>query len=56
MESKTLIDVTAVTGGLASWLSLLPEILSPLAALFSCIWLGLRIWETDTIRKLLRRD
>jgi hypothetical protein len=48
---KTSLDVTAVAGGFGSWLSLLPDV----AALLSIIWLALRIWEAETIKRLLRR-
>ena len=29
------------------------EVLPPLAALFTIIWTGLRIYETETVQKLL---
>ncbi len=50
MEYKTVVDVAAMGAGIGSWLSLIPDILSPVAALFSIIWLGLRIWETETVK------
>jgi|TARA_A100001037_G_scaffold145105_1_gene131137 hypothetical protein len=51
-EVKTGIDITAVAGGLGSWLALLPDV----AALLSVIWLGLRIWESETVKRWTRRD
>ena len=51
-EVKTSIDVAAVAGGFGSWLSLLPDI----AALLSIIWLAVRIWETETVKRWTRRD
>lgn len=50
-ELKTGFDVAAVAGGIGSWLAILPDI----AALLSIIWLALRIWETKTVQRLLRR-
>jgi hypothetical protein len=50
-QVKTALDVTAVAGGFGTWLSLLPDI----AALLSIAWLALRIWESETIKKLLKR-
>lgn len=50
-EMKSGIDVAAVAGGMGSWLAILPDI----AALLSIIWLALRIWETKTVQRLLRR-
>lgn len=51
-EVKTSIDVAAVAGGFGSWLALLPDI----AALLSIIWLAVRIWETETVKRWTRRD
>jgi len=47
MDAKNTLDVTAVVGGLGSWLSILPDI----AALFTIIWLAFRIWETETVKR-----
>ena len=46
------MDITAGAGGLGSWLALLPDV----AALLSVIWLGLRIWESETVKRWTRRD
>jgi len=46
-EMKSGIDVAAVAGGLGSWLAILPDV----AALLSIVWLALRIWETDTVKR-----
>jgi FtsH-binding integral membrane protein len=40
------VSVVTVVGTLA-------EVLPAVAALFTIIWTGLRIWETDTIQSLL---
>jgi hypothetical protein len=40
------LSIVTVVGTLA-------EVLPALAALFTIIWTGLRIYETDTIQKLL---
>jgi len=45
---KAVADGAAVlttVGVMVTWLP-------PLASLFTIIYLGLRIWETDTVRKL----
>jgi len=52
METKNVIDVAAVTGGVASWLSIFPDI----AAVFTIVWLSIRLWESDTIKKWMGRD
>jgi FtsH-binding integral membrane protein len=43
------LSIVTVVGTLA-------EVLPALAALFTIIWTGLRIYETDTIQKLLGKD
>jgi len=50
-EMKDIVDVVAGTTALASLAAWLP----PAASLFTIIWLGLRIWESDTIQKLRKR-
>jgi hypothetical protein len=50
-HAKATIDASAVAVAGLSWAQLLPNI----AAIFSIIWLGIRIYETATVHKLLRR-
>jgi hypothetical protein len=44
--AKQLLDVLSVATVVGALVDILPSI----AALFTIIWTGLRIWETDTIR------
>jgi hypothetical protein len=44
--AKQVLDVLSV----ATVLGALVEILPSIAALFTILWTGLRIWETDTVR------
>jgi len=49
--AKTVADGAAVLtsiGVMATWLP-------PLASLFTIIYLGLRIWESDTVRGMTNR-
>jgi len=49
--AKAVADGAAVlttVGVMATWLP-------PLASLFTIIYLGLRIWESDTVRDLTKR-
>ncbi len=49
--AKAVADGAAVlttVGVMATWLP-------PLASLFTIIYLGLRIWESDTVRGLTKR-
>ena len=48
---KDIVDVVAGTTAIATLAAWLP----PTASLFTIVWLGLRIYESDTIQKLLKR-
>jgi|TARA_R110001592_G_C13087502_1_gene743170 hypothetical protein len=50
-DSKQVVDVVAASTGIMSLATWLP----PLASLFTIVWLGIRIYETDTIRSLTNR-
>lgn len=45
-QTKTLVDALSVVTVVGALVQALPSI----AALFTIIWTGLRIWETDTVR------
>lgn len=50
--AKAVADGAAVlttVGVMATWLP-------PLASLFTILYLGLRIWESDTVRELTNRQ
>ena len=51
-ETKDVIDVAAASTGVLTMLSWLP----PIASLFTVVWLGIRIYETDTVQNLLRKN
>ena len=51
-EIKTVADYSAATVGALTWF----DWVSPLAGLFTIVWLGIRIWETETVQKLTKRD
>jgi len=46
---KETVDIVAASTGLMSLVAWLP----PTASLFTIVWLGIRIFETETIQKLL---
>lgn len=54
----THVDIKHAVDGasIITMLGALMEWLPGVAALFTIIWTGIRIWETDTIRKLTGRD
>jgi hypothetical protein len=47
-ETKQALDVIAVSTGIMSVAAWLP----PIASLFTIIWMGIRIWESDTVQGL----
>ena len=51
MDDKTPIDLTAGAVAFASVVELLPAV----ASVFTIIWLGIRIYETETVQKWLRK-
>ena len=50
-ETKVVIDVAAGSVTVTAMMDIVPEA----TALFSLVWVILRIWETDTVQKLLGR-
>jgi len=48
-ETKQVVDVAAASTGVLALAAWLP----PIASLFTIVWLGLRIFESDTVQKLL---
>ena len=49
--SKDMMDIVAASTALATLAAWLP----PVASLFTIVWLGLRIYESDTVKDLLNR-
>ena len=50
--AKHAVDGLSVGAMLGSIVSILPEV----AAIFTIIWTGIRIYETETVRKLRKKD
>jgi|TARA_X000001382_G_scaffold36613_3_gene24235 hypothetical protein len=49
--TKTMVDAASV----ATMLGTLGSILPPLAALFTIVWTGIRIYETETVQNLVKK-
>ena len=49
---KETVDIVAASTGLLSLVAWLP----PTASLFTIVWLGIRIFETETIQKIMGRN
>ena len=50
-DQKILVDVAAGTGTAAAFLDMAPNAV----AVITGIWVIIRIWETDTVKKITRR-
>lgn len=48
-STKTFVDAVSVVTVIGT----IGEVLPPLAALFTLIWTGIRIYETKTVQKML---
>ncbi len=51
-DQKIIVDVVAGTGTAAAFMDMAPNAV----AIITGIWVIIRIWETDTVKKLTRRD
>jgi hypothetical protein len=48
-ETKEVVDIAAASTAILTIGAWLP----PIASLFTIVWLGLRIYESDTVQQLL---
>ena len=51
--NKTPIDMTAATTAGASLFGMLPEMAALIGSCLSIVWFCIRIYETETVKKLL---
>ncbi len=51
-DQKIFVDVVAGTGTAAAFMDMAPNAV----AIITGIWVIIRIWETDTVKRLTRRD
>jgi hypothetical protein len=51
-STKHVVDALSI----ATVLGTLMEFLPAIAALFTIVWTGIRIWETDTVKRLFGRE
>lgn len=51
-EQKIIVDVAAGTGTAAAYFDMAPNVV----AILTGVWVIIRIWETQTVRKLTGRD
>ena len=50
-ENKVILDVVAGTGTAAAYMAMVPDFV----ALFTGVWILIRIWETKTVQSVIKR-
>jgi len=50
-ENKVILDVVAGTGTAAAYMAMVPDVV----ALFTGVWILIRIWETKTVQSVIKR-
>ncbi len=50
-EPKQVLDLAAASTGIMALVTWLP----PVAAVFTIVWYGIRIWESDTVQGLRKK-
>ena len=51
---KTLTDGVAMVSLILAWLGVFSVALTIVATLFTIVWLGIRIWESDTVKQWIK--
>jgi len=49
--AKSVGDVLSVVTVVGTLIEMLPSV----AAIFTIVWTGIRIWETDTVQRMVKR-
>ena len=50
-ENKVILDVVAGTGTAAAYMAMVPDVVT----LFTGVWILIRIYETETVRRIIKR-
>jgi hypothetical protein len=50
-ENKVIVDVIAGTGTAAAYMAMVPDVV----ALFTGVWICIRIYETETVKRIIKR-
>jgi hypothetical protein len=52
-DVKTMADGAAVVAGVSGFMQWFPPVVGLATGVLTLIWLSLRIWESDTVQKLV---
>jgi hypothetical protein len=55
-DAKVMADGAAVVVGVGGFMQWFPPIVGLVGGLLTVVWLAIRIWETDTVKKLVNRN
>jgi hypothetical protein len=55
-DAKVMADGAAVVVGLGGFMSWFPPIVGLIGGILTVIWMAIRIWETDTVQKLVKKN
>jgi hypothetical protein len=55
-DVKTMTDGAAVVVGLGGFMGWMTPLVGLIGGILTIVWLAIRIWESDTVKKLINRD
>ena len=55
-DVKVMTDGAAVVVGVGGFMQWFPPIVGLVGGILTVVWLSIRIWETDTVQKLVKRN
>ena len=55
-EIKNMADGAAVVVGISGVMGWMIPIVTLIGGVLTIVWMGIRIWETNTVQKLVKRD
>jgi hypothetical protein len=55
-DVKVMTDGAAVVVGVGGFMQWFPPIIGLIGGILTVVWLSIRIWETDTVQKLVNKN
>lgn len=54
-DAKSMTDGAVVVMGLSGFMSWFPPVVAVVSGVFTIVWMAIRIWESDTVQKLVEK-
>lgn len=54
-DAKVMADGAAVVVGLGGFMQWFPPVVALVGGVLTIVWMGIRIWETDTVKNLVAK-